>query len=269
MIKRYCIFVRSFGHLAATVALMAPLGSVAATEGSSFRDQFEQLDEERWYVSHGWSNGDHQNCLWSKRQVAADGALRLSFAEAPSEIEGDPTVERDYVCAEVQTRQRFGYGTFEVRLKAVDRSGYNSAFFTYIGPVHDQPHDEIDVEVLGRDTDRVEFNQFVDGRSAGGTIVDVPGGTASKFVSYAFIWEPERLRYFVDGELVHEVLDPAVIPDQPMKIYSSLWAGETNPGWMGQFDPPDGPLTMEIDWIAFTAIGEPCHFPESVACEAR
>ena len=268
MIKAHCNLVWSFGRVAAAGALMTPIGIAAATEGSSFHDQFEQLDEARWYVSHGWTNGDHQNCLWSKRQVVADGALHLSFAEAPDEVEG-ATTQRDYVCAEVQTHQRFSYGTYEARLKAVDSSGYNSAFFTYIGPVHDQPHDEIDVEVLGRNADRVEFNQFVDGRSAGGTLVEVPGGTASKFVTYAFIWEPERLRYFVDGELVHEVLDPAVIPDQPMKIFSSLWAGETNPGWMGPFDPPDGPLTMEVDWIAYTAIGEPCQFPESVACEAR
>jgi hypothetical protein len=42
-------------------------------------------------------------------------------------------------------------------------SGLNAAFFTYIGPVHDRAHHEIDIEILLRDTSAVTFNTFVDG----------------------------------------------------------------------------------------------------------
>ncbi len=132
------------GLAAAPVAafLAAP---AQAAEGKSFVENFDKFSASRWYVSDGWANGDHQNCTWSKKQVSVkDGRLKLGFVKEKSK-------ERDYVCGEVQTNQRFGYGTFEARMKAVAGSGLNTGFFSYIGPVHKQPHDEIDFEVLGKD----------------------------------------------------------------------------------------------------------------------
>eukprot|EP01035_Chromulina_nebulosa_P047638 gene47638-64597_t len=78
--------------------------------------------------------------LMQAKEVSG-GTLKLGFAAGESK-------GRKYVCGEVQTNQRFGYGAFEVRMKAVAGSGLNTGFFSYIGPVHKQPHDEIDFEVL-------------------------------------------------------------------------------------------------------------------------
>ncbi len=41
-------------------------------------------------------------------------------------------------------------------MKAATGSGLNSAFFTYIGPTDKKPHDEIDFEVLGKNTGKVQ-----------------------------------------------------------------------------------------------------------------
>ena len=54
-----------------------------------------------------------------------------------------------------------------MRMKAAAGSGLNTGFFTYIGPVHKQPHDEIDFEVLGKNPSKVQINQYVDGKSVG------------------------------------------------------------------------------------------------------
>ena len=107
--------------------------------GKSFVENFDRIDKKRWFVSDGWSNGDHQNCNWSKEQVkVSDGTLRLSFIKQKAK-------DREYVCGEVQTNQRFGYGAYEIRMKAAAGSGLNTGFFTYIGPVHKQPHDALEV----------------------------------------------------------------------------------------------------------------------------
>lgn len=245
------------------LALCTASASAAPKQGGSFRDDFDTFDRQRWYVSDGWANGEWQNCVWSKRQLAlADGMLTLSF-------EKRQTKNREYACAEVQTHGRFGYGTYEARMKTDTGSGINAAFFTYIGPADGQPHDEIDFEVLTKDTSKVSVNTYVGGKPRNGSKVEVEGGTDADFNDYAFVWEEERLRWFVNGELVHEAKSPAELPTHPQKIFFSLWGSDTLGDWMGKFSDPGRKLTMQVDWIAYTAPGDECQFPESVACKLR
>lgn len=227
--------------------------------GQSFVENFDSLDRSVWYVSDGWNNGKHQNCTWSKKQVKVEGgALQLTFT-------GDKTGDRDFACGEIQTKARFGYGTYEVRMKSATGSGLNSAFFTYIGPTDKKPHDEIDFEVLGKNTGQVQLNQYVSAKGNNEKLVPVAGGADQGFNDYAFIWEESRLRYFVNGKLVHEVTDKTKIPQNPQKIFVSLWGTDTLKQWMGAFSYTQ-PTSMTVDRISFTAIGEKCRFPQSVLC---
>ena len=227
--------------------------------GPSFVESFDTLDTSFWYISDGWSNGDHQNCTWSKGQVKAQsGNLTLGFAKAA-------TGERDYACGEVQTRQRYGYGTYEVRMRAATGSGLNSAFFSYIGPTDKKPHDEIDFEVLGKNTSEVQVNQYVSAKGGNEKLIPVAGGADKSFNDYAFIWEPDRIRYFINGKMVHEVTDKSKIPSNAQKIFLSLWGSDTFADWMGPF-AYQGPASMTIERVAFTAGGDDCQFPESVLC---
>ncbi|WP_299614971.1 glycoside hydrolase family 16 protein [Pelagibius sp.] len=231
-----------------------------ARTGASFVEEFDRLNEKRWYISDGWANGTYQNCLWSADQVSVgEGTLRLSFAERPSG-------ERRYACAEVQSRQRFGHGVYEARMKAVAGSGFNTAFFTYIGPVHKQPWHEIDFEILGKDTSRVQLNHFVDGKGRNETLATLPGDAEAAFHDYAFVWEKNRLRFFVNGQLVHTVTDPQKLPARPMKILFSLWASETMPQWLGGFSDPGKPVSAVVARVSYTAPGDPCQYPDSLVC---
>jgi endo-1,3-1,4-beta-glycanase ExoK len=245
----------------ALICAVIPAGLSQAQEGGeSFLEEFESIDGDRWYISDGWTNGDHQNCVWSSDLVqTSGGVLSLGFVERDMD-------ERDYACAEIQTHGRFSYGTYEVRMKAVAGSGMNTAFFTYIGPAHDEPWDEIDFEFLGKDPATVQLNQYVEGEGGNERLVPVPGGADQDFNDYAFVWEPDRLRWFVNGELVHEVDDAARIPSHPSKIFLSLWASDNMHSWLGPFAPPEEMLSAQVERVAFTAPGEECQFPESVAC---
>jgi len=245
--------------LLATLAAAGPLSAQDGVNGTSFVEEFDQLDTSRWYVSDGWNNGAHQNCTWSKDSVKVEGGkLALSF-------DARPAGERQYACGEIQTLKRYGYGTYEVRMKSATGSGLNSAFFSYIGPTDKKPHDEIDFEVLGKDTSRVQVNQYIAGKGGNEKLVPVPGGADSGFNDYAFVWRKERLAYYVNGALVQEVTDAAKLPTHAQKIFLSLWGTDTLSGWMGRFAFA-GPTKMEVERIAFTAEGEPCQFDGSVAC---
>ncbi|MBE7184210.1 MAG: family 16 glycosylhydrolase [Methylobacterium mesophilicum] len=244
------------GALALSCLFAAP-----AFAAESFVDEFDRFDTNRWYVSDGWANGDFQNCTWSKRNLKlAEGKLTLSF-------EARKAGDRDNACAEVQTKQRFSYGTYEARTRTSAASGLNAAFFTYIGPANGQPHDEIDFEAITRDTSRIDVNTYVNGKPNNGSKVPVVGGTDGGFNDYAFVWEPDRIRWYVNGQLVHETKPGTPLPANDQKIFFSLWGTEKLTDWMGAFAAPEKPVTFEIERVAFTKLGDKCQFPESLVCK--
>ena len=248
----------------ATLGALAPVPAAAEDKplGKSFVENFDRLSPKLWFTSDGWNNGDYQNCTWLKRNVSiADGKLKLSYG-------AQKTKDRDYGCAEVQTHPRYGFGTFEVRLKAAKGAGLNSSMFSYIGPVHKQPWDEIDFEILGKDPSKVQLNQYVDGKGKHEKLVPVAGGADAGFNDYAFVWEKDRLRYYINGDLVQTVTDPAAIPSHPQKIYLAIWGSETLKDWLGTFVDP-GEAALEVDRVSYTAPGDPCQFPESIACVSQ
>ncbi len=230
-----------------------------APEDAGFLDAFDAFDPGRWYVSDGWSNGDWQACTWSQRMVTVEeGVLELTLA--PTEAGADT-----YLCAEIQTNEQLGHGTFEARIRTDKASGVNAAFFTYIGPVHERTHEEIDVEILTRDTTSFDVNTYRDGEANHGTTVPLEVSADAEFQTYSFIWEPERLRWYVNGTLVHEATGTD-LPRPPQKVYLSHWNSRTFVDWMGPFADPGRPLTMWVDWVAFTPAGAGCQFEGSVLC---
>ena len=255
---------RAFAILASTV-LPALAAYPAAAQEASFFDGFDSLNAQRWYVSDGWSNGAHQNCAWAKGQVKATGGLLgVGFAPVPS-------TGRNYSCGELQTKKSFGFGTFEARLKTPAGSGLNAAFFTYIGPTQSKPHDEIDFEILLKNTSLMETTTWVNGKSGDGEIGagqshELPYPSDSDFIDYAVTWSPDKLEFYVNKVLIRTIEEPAFIPKNPQRIFFSLWGSDTLTEWMGPFEPPAGPIAMQVDWVGFTAMGESCAFPESVLC---
>ena len=252
------------GFCAAALAVLCACAAAPAdaddAPGTSFFDDFDGFDRRLWGVSHGWSNGDWQNCTWDRGAVrVGDGMLRLLFLPGA-------TGPRGFACGEIQSRARYGRGTYEAQMRTPAGSGLNAAFFTYIGPYHGSRHDEIDVEVLTRDTGAVSFNTYVDAVPANGATVPLDPPSDGRFVHFAFEWDDDGVRWFVDGVEVHRTADGSPVPEAAQKIYASLWGSDTLTDWMGPFVAPDAPLVLEIDWIAFTAEGEGCRFPASVLC---
>ncbi|WP_108658705.1 family 16 glycosylhydrolase [Acuticoccus kandeliae] len=255
----------TFRPLILAATLFAATGAAHAAEG--FYDPFDRFDGKRWTVSDGWTNGAHMACIWKRDQVeTADGALTLHLTRTPAETgKGEA---RDYVCAEIQSRAAYGYGLYETRMKSAPGSGLVSAFFTYTGPHLGDPHDEIDVEVLGRSMDRFDTNYFVDGKGENQEKVRLDTPADADFIDYAFEWTPDALRWYVDGTLVREVTsDPR--PEARQKLFFSIWnGGKGTTEWLGRPDPSIEAASMAVDYVAFTPPGERCLFPTSLSCDA-
>ena len=227
----------------------------------SFFEPFDGLDGRRWYVSDGWVNGAHQGCTWSRAAVEIKkGLLKLSVLRRPNHL-------RPLVCGEVQALGgAYGYGTYETRMRAAGGSGLNSAIFTYSGPPNTPIHDEIDFEFLGKAQQKVMLNYYVAGHGENITLQNLPTSANEEFHNYAFVWQPGKVRWFVDGKLVRTA-DQSPLPSTPGKLYLSLWSGSSIANsWMGPLDESAVPATAEYDWVAYTAPGDRCLFPESITC---
>ncbi|WP_226574605.1 family 16 glycosylhydrolase [Acuticoccus sediminis] len=247
-----------------SAALWAAAASPSHADG--FFDDFDRLDGKRWFVSNGWTNGDHQNCIWKKAALhVADGQLTLTLKREPT-TSGDGKAERDYSCAELQTREVHGYGLYEARIKAAAGSGLNSAFFTFIDKL---AHDEIDVEILGRDMSRFDSNYYTDGKGENQEKIAVPSPADETMTDYAFEWTEGRIRWYVNGKLMREVVSDDV-PDAKQKVFFSLWNGAKGmSGWLGPRDDTIEERTMTVDHVGFTPIGERCLFPGSLSCSTE
>lgn len=77
------------------------------------------------------------------------------------------------------------------------------------------------------------------------------------------------MNWYIDGKLVRTA-EGGAQPKTPGQLFLSLWMGSPQfDSWLGKFDDTRLPITAEIDWIAYTAPGERCLFPQSLRCGSR
>ncbi|MEN7538027.1 family 16 glycosylhydrolase [Aurantiacibacter flavus] len=211
-----------------------------------FTDGFDRLNNRTWSVSDGWRNGEWTVNDWRRSQARFDGKLHLVLDHKRTNL-------AEFSGAEVQTRQKYGHGYYEVTMRAAPASGTVSGFFTYTGPHFGDPWDEIDIEILGSKPREVAFTYFRDGEKVS---YEHPLGfdaTAEEHV-YGFDWQPGYIRWYVDGELVHEDAgDRLPLPVTKQKIMVSLWGSQQLTSWVGEFDPATLPTSMTVDCISFSA----------------
>jgi endo-1,3-1,4-beta-glycanase ExoK len=215
-----------------------PAGNVA------FVDHFETLNEELWMVADGWTNGDYHDTYFDERQVET-GPEGLKLTLAPVEGEMKP-----YATGEIRTIGRYDRGYFEIDMKVPRGSGMVSGFFTYTGSAFGDPHHEIDIEILGRDTTSISLTIFYDGESHG-VVLPLGFDAADDFHVYAFDWTDEHVRWYVDGSLVHEETgEDFPLPVAPQIYYLHLWNSSTLTDWLGPIDAAATPQTMEVRCMA-------------------
>ena len=134
------------------VAAAAPATQTKASD--AFEVDLSKGANNLFEASDGWTNGMPFNCFWHKENVTfEDGTLQLTVDESPN-----PAADKvPYSGGEYRSKATYGYGRYEVVMKAMKNDGVVSSFFTYTGPYDGDPWDEIDFEVLGKDTSKVQL----------------------------------------------------------------------------------------------------------------
>lgn len=214
-------------------------------EGHAYAE-FTNGMPDGWECADGWCNGSMFNVTWRKKNVTFDdGKMQLIIDNDKVPKDGVP-----YSGGEFRSREFYGYGRYEVSMKAIKNDGVVSSFFTYTGPSDNNPWDEIDVEILGKDTTKVQFNYFTDSRGNHEHMHDLGFDASEDFHTYAFEWHKDKIVWFVDGVEVHSATEN--IPVTESKIMMNAWCGKGVDGWLNAFDDSKMPLTAEYEWIRFT-----------------
>ena len=146
-----------------------------------------------------------------------------------------PNTLRRYRSGAFASAHSFSHVRCEAEIRAAKGAGLITGFFLH----RDRPRQEIDIELLGDKPGymlaNVYFNPGDDGAAFGfgyrGTpfYIDLGFDTTTEFHLYTIDWHPDRIRWIVDGKLVHERVswDPTPIPYLPMRLYANLWIPES------------------------------------------
>ena len=193
--------------------------------------------------AHGYSNsgGDSVfNCTWSRDNATVqDGVMSMSVTK-----KGDT-----YYGGEYRSSAFYSYGYYSVCMQAAKCSGVVSSFFTYTGPSDNNPWDEIDIEFLGNDTTKVQFNYYTSGKGGHEFLYNLGFDASQSFHEYGFDWQPDSITWYVDGKAVYRAT--AEIPVTATKIMMNVWNTKGHDEWAGALDESSLPATGKYKWIAF------------------
>lgn len=219
---------------------------------------FSQGESEEIFASNGWSNGGVFNCVWKKENITySDGQMHLNLKKENA-VDGDKTYPN--TSGEARSHKLYGYGEFEVRMKISDEVGTVSTFFVYTDKWNStdgtpNEHNEIDIEFLGKDPYKVQFNYFVGHNGeygAGGheKLINLGFDASKDFHNYGFRWEENKITWFVDGKAVYQVNKDAnnpELPSMPGRIMTSYWP-HTGGQWSGDYKG-ETDKTVDYEWI--------------------
>lgn len=193
------------------------------------------------HISHDWKVSNynlpdgHWKSDFDKYNVApfSDGLNIKISSKTPSDGGWG------WAAGEIQQAERTGFGEYHVIMKAAPGSGLATNFFSHTGPYFGDPQDQISIELLGRSPFQVGFGMIADGASSGQGY-PVNFDTTRNFALYSYIWEPDRVAYYINGALVLEVsANEHAIPQTSGYIVANVFYGRIEE-WVGPGDFVDG-----------------------------
>lgn len=224
-------------------ALLALSLTMEPDGSASFLADFRKGKPASFSASDGWTNGNPFDCGWYASQTSVGGgALSLT-------IDKDKTGKYKYAGAEYRTSDFFGFGYYETSMQAISNPGVVSSFFTYTGPSDGKPWDEIDIEVLGKDSTQVQFNYYTNGIGGHEHMHSLGFDSSKGFHKFGFEWQPDHITWYVDGKPVYTANQN--IPHNSGKIMMNAWNGIGVDEWLAAYNGKT-PLTAKYEWVTYT-----------------
>lgn len=154
----------------------------------------------------------------------------------------------------IRSHDSFLYGRFETKMKSTQGSGIVSSFFLYNWDIDcnwPEENNEIDIEMTGNMDASVQFTTHHPYQTSVTEIVPTTFNPHEVLIDYAIEWEPDVVRWFIDGELALEQSHNFIPQLQyPMRIFMNLWAVSL-PSWTGVWDTSSLPGISRYDYVKY------------------
>jgi endo-1,3-1,4-beta-glycanase ExoK len=211
-----------------------------------------------WSLAFAYTFDHLDTTVWSLGTHTFDGNAaqfrpynaKIRHGHLELVLHSDHFEDREYSGAELELRQQYKYGRFEVRMRAAKGSAVISSWFGYAEP----PWREIDIEFLGDHPNAVQSNVY-NSPDANPTLIPpfpilrtLPFDATAGFHTYAFEWEPHELRWYADTILVAKTTNASQVPTREMRPMLNLWLS-TTASWAGAVDPSILPAHSEYQWV--------------------
>lgn len=220
-------------------------------------DEFDwsSLDTNKWTVGMYWWQG-RQPAWFSPTNVnVSDGKLHLTMRKEPVPAAMQTRGYRDYTSAALHSKERSSYGYYEVKARPMNSGGSSSFWFQQEDrSIFRGWSTEIDVfELCGKSVEHDRryymtvhvFSTPEEKRHwQVGSYWEAPRRFAEDFHVFGFEWNPQELRWFVDGVLVRTVQNTHW--HQPLFL---IFDSETMPEWFGMPNDADLPSTFSIEYV--------------------
>ncbi|MUL01705.1 family 16 glycosylhydrolase [Aliivibrio fischeri] len=217
-----------------------------------FSDSLTEFNETLFERAHNWSNGFPFSNRWEEGAINfSDNGMKIELSDSEQSNE-----KYKYRSGELRSRHFYGHGCFSIEMKPIASPGVITSFFLFAGK-HDKyegsnaQHNEIDIEFLGKHTKAVQFNFWTnddDYSSNNAVLIPLDFDASQDFHRYAISWSKDKIQWFVDGEMRHEVKQTTENPipnmdDTRLKIMANVWpVDEKLSSWAGKMNALNQPL---------------------------
>jgi beta-glucanase (GH16 family) len=215
------------------------------------------LDATRWHINDatGTDSLGRKPALFLPQNASVDnGQLNITFRKQTLPEKYVRLGYKDYSSAMVRTRERGLYGYYETRAKPMNSAGSSAFWLAWTGLADNAT--EIDIFEIGGKTKNAAFDRMYNMNahvwatphsnehlSEGSTWV-APWRLADSFHVYGLDWQPDRLRWYVDGVPVREAKNTHWFFAMQIVFDSeAMW------DWFGVVDDADLPSTFLIDYV--------------------
>ena len=198
------------------------------------------IDESGLYTALNSGTAGNQSITnWSNTNFLTSGGFgKLSLH--------DDAVSGDNFGANIKSTSTYQYGYFGGRLKALHKNGVVQTIS--VGSILD---DEIEITILGKDTEKIQFNYYEDGVRHEYTH-ELGFDASLQYHDYGFKWTNSKIVFFIDNLSEYEV---EVSLSGAGYINASIWASNAaSYASFGEYVSINEQVSMYLDYLSYRTI---------------
>lgn len=218
-----------------------------------FSDHMETLDTSRWLLRSDTFTDNLALFRPSNVDFCSEYGAVFSIRKETLGV-------REYSAASICSLDQYLYGRFEATIQASSVSGVVTGIFLH----RNSPRQEIDIEIMGNQPDRLLINVFYNPGDEGAnfdygyrgtpTCIELGFDASKALHRYAIEWSLNEIRWLVDDKLVHKrvIWNPTPIPNLPMTFHVNCWLTRSKQ-LAGRINNKSLPATITVNEISLDA----------------